>query len=143
VSTAATNASSTPSKVRQAALGCALLLLDIMAIGVVITAVSDARLTPAASATSASIPTQLGAAPPGDPRAQKAEAALLAQLQAADVPISAQTTVQADALCIVVGAGGTSNAVAAAMIQHVAGLSDRQASTFVDAARATVCHVQG
>lgn len=142
MSAAATSASSPPATGRQAVLGCVLLLLDLVAIAVVIVAVSGARATPAASAPSASIPAQLGAARTDNPRAQVAEAALLAQLQAADVPITARTTIQAEALCIVLNAGGTGSADAAVMIQHVAGLSPGQASSFVDVARATVCHVQ-
>jgi hypothetical protein len=131
------------SKGWRAALGCGLLLLDLVAIVVVITAMLGTRSTPTVLTASASIPAQLGAASRDNPQAQQAEAALLMQLQAAHVPISPRSTIQADALCIVVNAGGTSSAVAAQMIQNLAGLSAAQASIFVDAARTTVCELQG
>jgi hypothetical protein len=130
------------SKGSRAALGCGLLLLDLVAIVVVVMAVAWARLAPPAEAVSASIPVQLGAAASDNPRKQRAEAVLLAQLHAANVPISSRTAVQADALCIVVNAGGTSNAVAAEMIEDLAELTEAQAGTFVETVRSTLCDVQ-
>jgi hypothetical protein len=120
-------------------LGCVLVVLALGAVVAVVLSAASVRSTAFTAQVSTSIPVQLGAAGPDDPRGQQAETAFLDQLQAAHLPITAGTTTLANALCIVMSAGGTGNADASTMIQSVAGLSERQATTFVSAARATVC----
>jgi hypothetical protein len=123
-----------------APLGCVLLALALLAVVAVVLSAASVRSTAFTTQVSSSIPVQLGAAGRDDPRGQQAETAFLDQLQAAHLPITARTTTLANALCIVLSAGGTGNADASMMIQNVTGMSDSQSTTFVSAARATVCH---
>jgi hypothetical protein len=116
-----------------------LVALALVAVVAVVLSAASVRSTAFTAQVSSSIPIQLGAAGRDDPRGQQAEAAFLDQLQAAHLPISAGTTTLGNALCIVLSAGGTGNADASMMIQNVTGMSDSQATTFVSAARATVC----
>lgn len=124
---------------RDAPLGCLLLLLALAAIVAVVMTAATIRSIALTSQASASIPPQLGAAGPDDPRRQQNETAFLEQLQASQLPITKQTTSLGYALCAVLSWGGTGSTDASTMIQNIAGLSDAQATTFVAAARATVC----
>ncbi len=122
-----------------APLGCVLLVLAVVAVVAVVLSAASVRSTAFTAQVSSTIPVQLGAAGRDDPRGRQAEAAFLDQLQAAHLPVTPRTTTLANALCILLSAGGTGNADASTLIQNMTGMSASQAATFVSTARATVC----
>jgi hypothetical protein len=122
------------AKGKQTAIGCGVLLLVVVVIAVLISVASGGSSKEATQPALQPVPAQQGAAGADNPSGQKAEAALLGQLQRAGIPITKQTTIQAYALCVVLGQG-TTDADAAVQVQQIAGLSSSEATTFVDAAR--------
>lgn len=84
------------------------------------------------------IPAQQGAAGPDNPAAQKAEAAFLADLQSAGVPITSQSTINGDAVCLVTKTG-TSRDSATEQIATSVHLTGQQATDLVAAADRDLC----
>ncbi len=99
---------------------------------------SDPTATAATSAAPPPIPTQQGASGPDNPAAQQAESAYLADLQAADVPITSQSTLDGYSSCILLNTGDSQSDVDA-QAAHTFGLSVDQANTLVQAAQQHLC----